>query len=65
LNNHRKKIKKKSGLFRRNIWIIGSSIVAKAEKRTTQRPTGKINKKKKKNLCLDKNGLNVGWAGLP
>jgi hypothetical protein len=30
-----------SGLFRRNIWIIGSSIIAKAEKHTTQRPTGK------------------------
>ena len=30
-----------SGLFSRNIWIIGSSIIAKAEKNTTQRPTGK------------------------
>jgi hypothetical protein len=47
-----------SGLFRRNIWIIGSSIIAKAEKHTTQRPTGK-------NIGLDKNGLNVVWAGLP
>ena len=26
---------------------------------------GENKKKKKKNLCLDKNGLNVGWAGLP
>jgi hypothetical protein len=47
-----------SGLFRRNIWIIGSSIIAKAEKHTTQRPTGK-------NIGLDKNGLNVVWAGIP
>jgi hypothetical protein len=47
-----------SGLFRRNIWIIGSSIIAKAEKHTIQRPTGK-------NIGLDKNGLNVVWAGLP
>jgi hypothetical protein len=28
------------------------------EKHTTQRPTGK-------HLGLDKNGLNVVWAGLP
>ena len=55
MNNHSEEI---SGLFRRNIWIIGSSITAKAEKHTTQRPTGK-------NLGLDKNGLNVVWAGLP
>ena len=55
MNNHSEEI---SGLFRRNIWIIGSSIIAKAEKHTTQRPTGK-------NLALDKNGLNVVWAGLP
>ena len=38
--------------------IIGSSIIAKAEKHTTQRPTGK-------NRGLDKNGLNVVWVGLP
>ena len=40
------------------MWIIGSSIIAKVEKHTTQRPTGK-------QLGLDKNGLNVVWAGLP
>jgi hypothetical protein len=48
LNNHSKK-KKNSGLFRRNIWIIDSSIIAKVEKHTTQRPTGE-NKKIKKSL---------------
>lgn len=30
----------------------------KAEKHTSQRPTGK-------NVGLEKNGLNVVWAGLP
>ena len=55
MNNHSEEI---SGLFRRNIWIMGSSITAKAEKHTTQRPTGKT-------LGLDKNGLNVLLAGLP
>jgi len=55
LNNHSETI---SGLFRRNIWIIGSSIIAKAAKHTTQRPTGN-------NLGLDKNGLSVVWVGLP
>jgi hypothetical protein len=40
------------------MWIIGSSIIAKVEKHTTQRPTGK-------HLGLNKNGLNVVWAGLP
>ena len=47
---------------------MDNRVINRCKGRETYNPktNGEKKKKKKKNLCLDdKNGLNVGWAGLP